>query len=390
MSINAVHPRVASFSRPSITRKGYPKDPTFFQKISSLLFGSPSFARAHGILMNRDLSDKGKDRARRDPNIGGPTRKEYHPIFRIERVGSGMDEALPKIWLSESDGLNSDYELSSSDERVYTECYPNGNDVGGWKALELANRLMGEGFNLNYGFPAEIRSNLFKAAEILLLHSIQRGNSIAAEKIGDLYSYDLCKGDYFEYQFERKAMHAATIDDIELLRRAWVYYSIAARNNSCMSVIRLFDIEFEGHSAYESDRRLKLRCDKALRMAFDIDDIDGLYRSIGEYRIYGYADDAEAMLESITPNCLMNRGLALSRAAKCFEFSIGCERDVNTANKLYSLSALYLKKAFEKGCWHLKSELIDSKNSYNRTFQELSLSKYDDLTIHSVQNAACR
>lgn len=168
-------------------------------RFSNLLFGAPNARRANGIVSTSFDLAGWLDRAA--VRLFG--RRRNVPVFAIDRMGTEFRERLPRIWLSEKvsntrhDGMR----------RVFVESYPSAPDHGGTVALELGDRYLGEGMKARNRMPKE-SLECFKAAEILYLHSVRRGNRDAAGRLRRIYAEDLCQGDYWRPHLEERAKHA--------------------------------------------------------------------------------------------------------------------------------------------------------------------------------------
>lgn len=175
------------------------EDVPFPARVSNLLFGAPNTRRANGIVSTSFDLAGWLDRVA--ARLFG--RRRNVPVFAIDRMGTEFRERLPRIWLSEKvsntrhDGMR----------RVFVESYPSAPDHGGAAALELGDRYLGEGMKSMRRMPKE-SLECFKAAEILYLHSVRRGNREAAGRLRRIYSEDLCQGDYWRPRLEERAKHA--------------------------------------------------------------------------------------------------------------------------------------------------------------------------------------
>lgn len=175
------------------------EDVPFPARVSNLLFGAPNARRANGIVSTSFDLAGWLDRVA--ARLFG--RRRNVPVFAIDRMGTEFRERLPRIWLSEKvsntrhDGMR----------RVFVESYPSAPDHGGAVALELGDRYLGEGMKARNRMPKE-SLECFKAAEILYLHSVRRGNREAAGRLRRIYSEDLCQGDYWRPRLEERAKHA--------------------------------------------------------------------------------------------------------------------------------------------------------------------------------------
>lgn len=178
-------------------------------RASNLIFGAPNVRRANGIVSTSfDLIGFVK---RAWEKLTGKCTTA--PVFAIDRIGIECAERLPRIWLSERL-----FNTKRDDgRRVFVESYPSGPDRGGLLALELGDRYLGEGLRKAGAIPQE-RIACFKAAEILYLHAVRRGNRTAASRLRRIYSEDLCKGDYWKTHLEARAKHARIMTPSTRLR----------------------------------------------------------------------------------------------------------------------------------------------------------------------------
>ena len=179
-------------------------------RTSNFLFGAPNARRANGILTSAfDIA--GLMRRLWERLTG---KRRLVPVYAIDRMGTEWAERLPRIWLSERI-FNTKHDEC---RRIFVESYPSGPDRGGIRALELGDRYLGEGLRQGEGFNHEDRIACFKAAEILYLHAIRRGNRSAASRLRRIYAEDLCRGDYWKTHLETRAKHAKAMTFSSRLR----------------------------------------------------------------------------------------------------------------------------------------------------------------------------
>lgn len=169
-------------------------------RVSNALFGAPNMRRANGILSTR--FDVAGFAVRVLALLFGV--KRVVPVFSVDRVGVPCSESLPRIWLSEK-VCNT---RADDDRRVFVECYPTAPDRGGAVALELGDRYLGEGCRPASRATPHERLECFRAAEILYLHAVRRGNRVAASRLKVIYDNDLCAGRYWAGYIESRAKHA--------------------------------------------------------------------------------------------------------------------------------------------------------------------------------------
>lgn len=169
-------------------------------RAAAALFGSPNVRRANGIVSTR-FDAAGALRRAAEAFFG---RKARVPVFSFDRVGLPCSESLPRIWLSERVSNT----RRDDGRRVFVECYPASPDAGGRVALELGDQYLGEGLSPSSSTSAAERKECFRAAEILYLHAVRRGNRVAASRLKAVYENDLCEGEYWTGWIEGRAKHA--------------------------------------------------------------------------------------------------------------------------------------------------------------------------------------
>lgn len=339
---------------------------TCFERFSNAIFGSPSIRRANGGFKVRFMaSAKGgssrrqQGRSKRGHDGSIATRELANKVYQVDESQCQGEEKLPRIWITEK-GVDGD--LSNPSLRAYVASYPNGTDEGGLKALELAERMLGEGFGMSEVDPDD-RKLFFQAAEILLMHSVDRGNADAAIKLGDMYRFDLCKGSYWMSRVERRAKHAGSIDPVALARRAWILYGMAARKGSPVAHMCLGDMERE--SGRED---AKARAFSRYMRAYDL-----MMERTHEHLDVHPSDDGSTDRICIGDEEKRIFGLILLRLAECFERAFGCRRNLTVAKKLYACSKMRLEEAFMAGCWHNKRDHIEACRGYLRCEQESAI-----------------
>lgn len=190
---------------------------SLFNRISTAILGSPNWRRANGIVSSKFEIESVLRHAfnivRKSFRLRQCARQfKKIPIYEIDRIGTLGSERLPRIWLSEL-VVNTSYDIK---RRVFVECYPCGYDAKGKKALELAKRYLGEGNNLSSCLTSSERIDCYQASEILLMHSVMRGNREASMLLLDLYKRDLCEGIYWDTYINQYAKHARSRYDKRL------------------------------------------------------------------------------------------------------------------------------------------------------------------------------
>lgn len=182
--------------------EGRAREVSIAARVSNMLFGAPNARRANGVV-STSFDVAGWLRRAFRTLTGAP---DFVPVFAIDRMGTEYRERLPRIWLSEK-VANTRHDAG----RVFVESYPSAPDRGGEQALELGDRYLGEGFRAIARDGAE-SVECFKAAEILYLHAVRRGNREAASRLRGIYADDLCRGDYWRPHLESRAKHARRRD----------------------------------------------------------------------------------------------------------------------------------------------------------------------------------
>lgn len=352
-----------------------------FERFSNAVFGSPSMRRANGGFKTHFFKKLGKRHKKRASRAvqskrasaarvdapaserGAVTARELtNKVFQIDEQASQGTEVLPRIWITEKALGEGDATVSDTEVRPYVASYPNGEDAGGIKALELAERMLGEGF-ANNDATVHHRKRFFQAAEILLLHAVDKGNADAAMRLGDIYRFDLCKGEYWSSALERRARHANAVEGTELLRRAWVLYAMAARAGDAAAYMGLGDLEMTSEDETSRNRAFSRYC-KAYAMM--LDEVRSRRRAPSD-------GDRAFARASLRNEEIRRFGSIMLRLAKCFEHALGCSRNMTLAKKLYECSKMNLEEAYLSGCWHDKSECIAAGKGYARCMQESRL-----------------
>ncbi len=339
---------------------------TPFERITNVVFGCPSIRRANGGHKTRFFSSKRDGGFKARGSIPSASKEDIqlssrtsNPVYQLDEPSSGKGASIPRIWITER-ACGSDDPIA----REFIAAYPTGDDKGGARALEYAERMLGEGFGAS-DMDHDHRVLFFQAAEILLLHSVERGNIQAAIKLGDLYRDDLCKGSYWESDVELRAKHASEIDSRSLLRRAWMLYGSAARKGSALAYVRLADMELASKQE-DANRRAFTKLMRAYSMM--LGKVDPAYA----FGLRGSKDDAVDL--GIAER--QEFGSVLLRLAICFERGIGCSRSITIAKKLYEYSKMNLENAFESGFWRSKAEYIEAQRGYGRCVQETQIAMW--------------
>lgn len=303
---------------------------TWAQRASAKVFGSPSARMANGGTGAAGIASLARSRAWRE-------RCARTPVFEVDRKGPEASERLPRIWVSEP---AFDARTGSYVGREFTGVYPCDPDKGGWRALELAERYIGEARRCDGSQASALRVECFRAAEILCLHAAQRGNVDAFVRLADIYLGDLCEGTYWKGLLEHRARHAA---NVSLRERALAWLSQAAAQGSAEACCKLAD-----------------------ELAADPSQPRGCKRAAALYhRAYGEAVHKGARM-------LPWAGVAALRLGRMHEMGCGCPQSFEVAQSWYRIASEALGEAVDGGAWRYKREASDALLGVRRMAQEIS------------------
>ncbi len=327
-------------------------------RICDLILGCPSASRAYGGYAGYETNTASRTSAVKDAGSDVP-------IYEIDRSFASDSLKLPKIWISEAVVCEGSADVP---RRRFVASYPNGPDAGGRKAYELSQIMMGEAFNSSVGTNTS-RQGCFQAAEILLLHAVEKKNVQACIKLGDIYYYDLCKGDYWSSNLEIRAKHARKLDERALLKRAWIHYAAAAKGASAYAYIQLGEILAKDKDA-ESAKRSFACYVRAMELSCGKDPCskEGLI----EHDIDRFSH-CFSLLDGCDLENLRDFGIAALKVAECLERGRGCKRQLDAAKELFNIAYLCLERAFGLGCWHNKKDMLKAISGFKRVSQELRL-----------------
>ena len=298
-------------------------------RVSNAVFGAPSASRANGAADPVLLPLVARTR-------NWTERRAETPVYAVDRRGALKREKLPRIWISEP---CTDREGARAAGRIMVASYPCGPDDGGWRALEWAERLMGEARALS-GEESRTRCDLFRASEILLLHAAQRKNVEAYAHLAWIYEHDACEGRYWVGWLQDKALHARA-DDVTARAFGW-RAKAAARGHvgSCCAIARTF-----------ADVRASLSEQRRARILFK--------------RAFGVATAPDR-------RDVAGAGEAALGLAYCSELGIGCEQSFENALMWYGCAQELLEEALEAGCWRCKRGAATARVSAARMRQEIA------------------
>lgn len=297
--------------------------PTYCERVASKLAGSPSFSRAHGARSASTVS-------RKLSPAKWTQRCRTTPVFHIE-VSPNQPHALPAVWITEP----AYDEMMNVSGREFIAVYPSGKDPVGEKALKYAEAYFGEALSYSESDQHELKAECFRAAEILFLHSAQRGCVEAYVKFGAIYADDLCAGSYchhIEGSESERSLH--------LLRRSLECFSYAAAHGNAEACWRIADFGMSHDGFGLSPEYLIAMCERSLDLA-----------------------DAQ--------NSTVDKGNAALRLAKMHEQGIGCEQSFRRAYAWYRIAEEELGFVVNCGGWYFKRARLAAERGVRRMRQEL-------------------
>lgn len=300
------------------------------ERLSAAVLGSPSIRRANGGAEASFTPRVLRTKAWR-------ARRASTPVFEVDRKGAETSERLPRIWVTEP---AFDDRTGAYLGRAYVDVYPCDPDRGGWRALELAERYCGEARGYEGAASAALRTECFRAAEILYLHAARRGNVEACARLGLLYLGDLRDGAHWRGLLEQRARHAARPAAEE---RALAWLSHAALRGHAEACCVLGDLLAEGRG-----------CAVDLPRA---------------YQLYRRAIDASAHRGG---PARAQAGVAALRLARCHELGLGCDHSFDVALSWHRMAADLLEQAVRDGSWRYKRQLHEAQTGVRRMRQEIS------------------
>ena len=187
------------------------------------------------------------------------------------------------------------------------------------------------------------RIDCFRAAELLYLHAIARGDLRAHTKLGHLYARDRCEGHYFD-AVGNNLLADAVLPASEVREKAFRHFDYAASRGDVEAVYMLGDMLRDGCG-----------CDVDADAAF------ACYRRACEF------------VQEMTSATPLLRGCVALRLGRAFEEGEGCAFDFATALSWYEVAAEHLGEAVENGVWQYGVELGQAKRGVLRMRQELAL-----------------
>lgn len=296
--------------------------PSYGQRVAGKLVGCPSVSRANG---GRNVSVLARSVS--------PDRWERRcletPVYSLE--GSARAGELPKVWITEP----SYSEAGEARGREFVAVYPNGRDEAGRRALLHALAYFGEALSYSCSSRSDVKTECFRAAEVLFLHAAQRGCVEAYVKLGVIYADDLCEGLYCH------ELRGSIEEKRHLLySRAFECFTYAAAHDSAEACCQLIDLSDRFADAAASPEYL---CSLAQR-AFDI---------------------------ACSQRCAVDKGNAALRLARLHENGIGFEQSFRRAYAWYRIAEEELSFVVDQGGWYFKRSRIQAEKGVLRMRQEL-------------------
>lgn len=212
----------------------------------------------------------------------------------------------------------------------------------GGTARAFANSYFMEGLSTPVRENRGKRIDCFRAAELLFLHAVARGDLKSHVGLGQIYVRDRCEGHYFD-ALNNNLLADFTLPESVVAQKAYDHFSYAASKGDIEGAYLLGDLLREGHG-----------CSADLPGAFEC---------------YCYANDLLSKRESPHPILRGNIALRLGRA---FEGAEGCGTDFEAALHWYEIAADALGDAVDSGVLYFHTEYGQAKRGLARMRQELA------------------
>lgn len=242
---------------------------------------------------------------------------------------------LPTLRLSKA-RMN---EAGEPDGRIPWCVYPQADDPDedGWLALDLGAKLYTEAFSYDDARYHDLSVECFKAAELLYLHALARGNDIAQLNLGYVYSYNRCEGQYF---LADQGAQSAQTDAYPHEARAFECFMGAANAGVAEASYKLGDLYRSGKGCY-------------------VDVREALF-----WYQWGY-DHADRH------DCV-TWGSSAFRLARAYEQGEGTKKDYTAALRWYREAEAGLSLAVDEGNWFYEGTLSAARSGIKRMQQETS------------------
>ncbi len=297
--------------------------PSYGQRLSKSLFGSPSFSRANGARSTSIVS------RRLNPEKWA-LRCEDTPVYLLDesKVQQG---GLPDVWITEA-AYDESYAVCG---REYVAAYPSGQDPRGKRAFGFAMSYFGEALSYSDSEQDELKTECYRAAELLFLHAAQRGSVDAYVKLGVIYANDLCDGAYFH-----RLVGSSDELRARLANRALECFSYAAAHDNAEACWQYADLGLRFPDLGINHQSLHMMCERALQLG---------------------SEQANSV----------DRGNAALRLARMHEAGIGCEHSFKRAYAWYRIAEEELCEVVSSGAWYFKRARLEARKGVLRMRQEL-------------------
>lgn len=311
----------------------------------------------------------------------------------IKRESLGQYPGSKKYWRM----------LFADEERIkrkdFLECSEAVTDIDvfdpdpfGEIALEWGGRFYDEGMECVDVGDASRRLACFASAEILYLHSRERGNPYASLCLGYVYSYDRCFGRYFEHWYrtfsEFRMQFALPFDDAGEKDPIPINFWFSIRTNEVWRRVSLRDRATGRElSPDEVDVWRKEQAAICYKEAADAGIPEAMYK-YGDCLQQGVGvrkDVEEAFrwyrkaLRYIDSERAAVAGSIAFRLAKCYEEGVGCQASIPDSCEAYGLAVEQLEDAVDNGDWYYQKVLARAREGLARTTQLLSFMQEEEL-----------
>lgn len=216
----------------------------------------------------------------------------------------------------------------------------------GGAARAFANSYYMEGLNTPAKENRGKRIDCFRAAELLFLHAIARGDLKSHVGLGQIYVHDRCEGHYFD-ALNNNLLADFTLPEDIIAQKAYDHFSYAAAKGDIEGAYLLGDMLREGHG-----------CPVDLTGAFEC---------------YCHANDL--LSERQSPHPILRGNIAL-RLGRAFERAEGCVTDYEAALRWYEVAFEALGDTVNSGMLYFHAEYGQAMRGVSRMRQELAFSSW--------------
>ena len=278
-------------------------------------------------------------------------------------------------------------------------------DPGGGIALDWGGRFYDEGMECVNSGDATRRVSCFSAAEILYLHSRERGNPFASLCLGYVYGYDRCEGRYFSHWYrplESTGQTVAETGKCEDLFTSGIFMLGSVFQSLTKETWRTRPLRENGTgrelSLEEVNAWRKEQAAICYKEAADAGIPEAMYK-YGDclQQGIGVQEDAEEAfrwyrkaLRYIDGERAAVAGSIAFRLAKCYEDGIGCEASPSDSCDAYGLAVERLEDAVDNGDWYYQKVLARARKGLARTTQLLSFAQEEEFSCVASSNHIAR